>query len=208
MKGGSMGLSYPMLTKSNYTAWALKLKVFMQAHGIWEAVEPTDPKNIVEERIDKIALAMIYQAIPEEMLLSLAEKKISKDAWEAIKTMCQGADRVKTAKIQTLKAEFESLSMNNTEILDDFCTKLNGLVTNIRALGEEIQEAYIVKKLLKAVPSKFLQIASTIEQFKNLETMTVEETVGSLKAHEKRLRGQVETSGGQLLLTEEEWAKK
>lgn len=75
--------------------------------------------------------------------------------------------------------------------------RLNGLVTNIRALGENIEEPYVVKKLLRAVPSKFLQIASTIEQFGNLKTMTVEETVGSLKAHEERLKGQVENSGGQ-----------
>lgn len=36
----------------------------------------------------------------------------------------------------------------------------------------------------------------------------VEETVGSLKAHEERLRGKSEKSGHQLLLTEEEWNKK
>lgn len=33
----------------------------------------------------------------------------------------------------------------------------------------------------------------------------MEETVGSLKAHEERLKGQNEPIGGQLLLTEEEW---
>ncbi|XP_074328328.1 uncharacterized protein LOC141666234 [Apium graveolens] len=55
---------------------------------------------------------------------------------------------------------------------------------------------------------KFLQIASTIEQFGNLDVMTVEETIGSLKAHEERLRGQNENNRGQLLLTEEEWIKR
>lgn len=204
-----MGLSYPMLTKSNYTAWALKMRVFMQAHGVWETIEPSDPKITVEDRHDKIALAMIYQSIPEEILLSLAEKKKAKEAWEAIKTLCQGADRVKKARAQTLKAEFETLIMKDSDQIDDFYMKLNGIVTNIRALGEVISEAYVVKKLLRAVPSRFLQIASTIEQFGNLETMTVEETVGSLKAHEERLKGQSDTTGGsQLMLTEEEWTKK
>lgn len=66
----------------------------------------------------------------------------------------------------------------------------------------------MVKKILRAVPPKFLQIASMIEQFGDLEKMTVEETVGSLKAHEERLRRQVESSGSQLLLTEEEWLQK
>lgn len=123
--------------------------------------------------------------------------------------MCQGADTVNKARVQTLKAEFETLSMKNIDQLDDFCMKLNGIVTNIRALGEEISETYVVKKLLRAVPSKLLQIALTMKQFDNLETMTVEETVGSLKAYEERLKGQSDTTGSsQLMMTEEEWTKK
>lgn len=122
--------------------------------------------------------------------------------------MCQGAERVKKARVQTLKSEFESMHMKDAETLDDFYLKLNGLVTNIRSLGEEIQESYVVKKLLRAVPSKFLQIVSIIEQFGNIETMSVEEAIGSLKAHEERTKGQAENNGTQLLLTEEEWSKR
>lgn len=204
-----VGLSYPMLARGNYTAWAIKMKVFMQAHGVWEAVEIKDSGSKVEERIDKIAMAAIYQGIPEDILLSISEKATAKEAWVAIKTMCLGADRVKKAKIQTLKAEFESLRMKENEKLDDFCIKLTGLVANIRVLGETLDEAYVVKKFLRAMPTKFLQISSTIEQFGNLETMSIEEAVGSLKAHEERLKGQGEPGGGQqLLFTEEEWLKK
>lgn len=188
-KDGMIGLSYPLLSKGNYTTWAVKMKVYMQAHRVWAVVEPVDPKVVVEDRMDKIALAAIYQGIPEDVLLSLAEKTTAKAAWDAVKTMCLGDERVKKARVQTLKVEFESLSMKENESLDDFFMKLSGLATNIRALGEEVREAYVVKKLLRAVPTKFLQIASTIEQFENLDTMTLEETVGSLKAHEERLRG-------------------
>lgn len=129
--------------------------------------------------------------------------------------MCQGADRAKTAKIQTLKSEFESLYMKDTETLDEFCAKLNELVMNIRSLGEGMQESYVVKKLLRAVPERFLQIVSSIEQFGNVATMSIDEAVGSLKAHEERTKAhegrakrQSETGGGQVLLTEEEWVKK
>lgn len=207
-KENSIGLSYPMLTKTNYTAWALKMKVFMQAHGVWEAIEPKDPKTTVEEKLDKRALAVVYQGVPEDILLSIADKKTSKEAWNAIKTMSLGADKVKAAKAQTLRCEFEALCMKESEPLDDFCLKLNSLVTNIRALGEKVEESYVVKKLLRAVPSKFLPIASAIEQFGEVETMSVEEVVGSLKAHEERLRRTTETSQGQLLLTDEEWRKR
>ena len=87
--------------------------------------------------------------------------------------------------------------------------RLNGLVLNIRALGETIEEEQVVKKLLRAVPTKFLQIASAIEQFGSLDSMLVEEVVGSLRAHEERLQGPTENGEGQqLMLTEEEWKKK
>ncbi|KAK1378600.1 DUF4219 domain-containing protein [Heracleum sosnowskyi] len=206
-KENTVSLSYPMLTKVNYTAWSLKMKVFMQAHGVWEAIEPKDPKETVEERTDKLVLAAIYQGIPKDPL-SLAENKSAKEAWDAIKAVCLGPDKVKKARAQTLKGEFESLNMKETEQLDELYMKLNGLVTNIRALGEKVEETYVVKKMLRAIPSKFLQIASTIEQFGNLEIMSVEEVIGSLKAHEERLRGQTEVNERKLLLTKEEWRKR
>lgn len=98
--------------------------------------------------------------------------------------------------------------MKETDSLDEFYGKLNSLVTNIRALGENVEESHVVKKLLRAVPTRFLQIVSAIEQFGDVETMTVEEVIGSLKAHEERTRTHVESNDGKLLLTEEEWKKR
>ena len=147
-KDGVIGLTYPMLTRSNYASWAIKMRVYMQAHGVWNAIEKDDPKAVVDDRTDKIALAAVYQGIPEDILLSIAEKKTAKDAWEAVKTMCLGADRVKTAKIQTLKAEFDALSMKELEPLDDFCTKINSLVTNIyKSLGRRGERRVYCEKI-------------------------------------------------------------
>lgn len=101
--------------------------------------------------------------------------------------------------------------MKESEQLDEFYLKLNGLVLNIRALGDEMKESYVVKKLLRAVSPKFLQTVSTLEQFGDLETLSVEEVVGSLRTIEERLKGRGKvssTNGGQLLLTEEEWVKR
>lgn len=66
----------------------------------------------------------------------------------------------------------------------------------------------MVVKLLCAIHSKFLQIASTIEQFGNREEMSVEGAVGSLKAHEERMIRKIENSEGQLLLIKAEWSKR
>lgn len=170
-------------------------------------MEPSDPNSLVQEKTDKAAMSMIYQGIPEDVLLSLADKKTAKEVWEIIKTLCQCAEQVKQDKIQSLKSKFAALSMKDNEQIDEFHIRLNGLVTNIRALGEDMVESYVVKKLLRAVPVRFLHITSTMEQLANLETLIVEEAIGSLKAHEERIKGKQETAENQLLLTEKEWVK-
>ncbi|KAL8090356.1 hypothetical protein AgCh_039723 [Apium graveolens] len=43
-----------------------------EAQGVWVAIESNDPKVAVEEKTDKLALATIYQGIPEDVLLSQA----------------------------------------------------------------------------------------------------------------------------------------
>ncbi|KAL8124007.1 hypothetical protein AgCh_011856 [Apium graveolens] len=103
---GSLGLSYPILTRSNYTTWALKIKVYLKAQGVWNAIESKDAA--VEDKTDKVAIVMIYQGIPEEFLLALAEKETANWVWEALKMLCQGADKVKKARVQTLKSDFKA----------------------------------------------------------------------------------------------------
>lgn len=66
----------------------------------------------------------------------------------------------------------------------------------------------MVKKLLRAVSSKFIQLASTLEQFGDLETMSVEEVIGRLKAHEERLKGRDDQDDRKLLLTHQEWSAR
>lgn len=55
---GSIGLSYPILTKGNYTAWSMKMSVYMKGHEVWEAVESNDPKLVIDSKTDKITLSI------------------------------------------------------------------------------------------------------------------------------------------------------
>ncbi|KAI3775731.1 hypothetical protein L1987_45483 [Smallanthus sonchifolius] len=46
----------------------------------------------------------------------------------------------------------------------------------------------LVRKLLNAVPDRFTQIVASIEQFTDLDEITLDETIGRLKTYEERLR--------------------
>ena len=199
------GIMFPMLTKSNYSICAIEMKALMRSAKIWDAVEPKDVKT-VDETMDQKALSAIYQGIPDDMVPLIAEKESSAEAWEAIKTNRLGDDRIKEVRVQTLKSEFDRLRMKESESVDDFALRMQTITNEIRLLGEKFEEANAARKFLRAVPSKFLEIASAIEQFGDLKTMNMEEVTGRLKAHEERLRGSVgEKDDEQLLLTRSEW---
>ncbi|CAM8994711.1 unnamed protein product [Rhodiola kirilowii] len=203
-KESSLSLQYPMLSRNNYVAWAIKMKAYMDAQGVWDAIEDV-AGMAMEVRKDKMALAVIYQAIPEDMLLMVAEKKTAKEAWEMLKIMHLGADRVKNARVQTLKSEFEVLRMKESDSVDDFAMKLTTIVNKIRSLGDTMDESYVVRKFLRAMPGRFLPVVSTIEQFGDITNMSLEEVIGRLKTHEERISEGGNTDGSHLLLTQEEW---
>ena len=112
-----------------------------------------------------------------------------------------GMERVKKAKIQTLKREFEMLTMREEDSVADFAAKLTRLVAHMWSLGEKIAEGIIVSKLLCATPAKYDPITSSMEQFGDLDTMTLDEAIGSLKIHEDKFRDREEEREDRAFLT-------
>nr|GFA69868.1 putative zinc finger, CCHC-type [Tanacetum cinerariifolium] len=115
-------------------------------------------------------------------------------------------DRVRTARVATLKRELEGLRMKEGELVDDCATKLSGLVSKLRSLGHEVEEEELVRRVLDAMQKSFLQIVASIEQCFELDTMLFDEAVGRLKAYEERLKthGEKEREQGQLLWVSEQ----
>ena len=64
-------------------------------------------------------------------------------------------------------------------------------------------------KYLCVVPSRFAQIALSTETLLDMSTLSIEDVTGRLKAVEDCAEAPTRTTaGGQLLLTEEQWAAR
>ncbi|KAK1558075.1 hypothetical protein QYE76_007528 [Lolium multiflorum] len=100
--------------------------------------------------------------------------------------------RVREARIQSLRSEFDGLKMSYAESVDDFAAKFTTLVGRIRELGDPMEEKYVVKKLLRVVSKKYISVASSIGLFCDVNKMSMEEAFGSLKARRRTPRGQEE----------------
>jgi hypothetical protein len=164
VKEGGVSLSYPMLTTTNYSTWVIKMEANMDAQGLWEAIEPAAG----DSKKDKLTRACIFEAVLDDVLQQIAKKKTAKEVWESLKTRCLGVDRVKKARVQTLKSDFKDLHMKDTKSIDEFAGKISGLANKLSDLGAAMEDAELVKKLLDSVPNKFLQVIAAIEQFSDL----------------------------------------
>eukprot|EP00253_Pinus_taeda_P025594 PITA_25594 len=136
---------------------------------------------------DSKALVFLYQTVDQSVFPRIAAAKTSKEAWQTLKTAYQGMEKVKTAKLQLLRRDFENLNMKESNNIDSFFTHVIGLVTQMRPRGEVLEERRIVEKLLRVLPSNFDVIVTTIEETKDLSNFSVDELHASLITHEKRL---------------------
>lgn len=89
---------------------------YIGSYGFLGAIEDES----VSRKFDRRAMAVIYNAVPEDVLAQLDNKMTAKETWESLRTMNVNVERVKKAKIQTHTQEFEMLTMREEESVADF----------------------------------------------------------------------------------------
>uniref|UniRef100_A0ACD5UVV1 Uncharacterized protein n=1 Tax=Avena sativa TaxID=4498 RepID=A0ACD5UVV1_AVESA len=179
-------VSVPMLTRTNYAAWALRMKYIMRVHGVWGAVDPESSAAEADGSKEEMAMTIISQGIDDETLLRVAEKETAAEVWAALRSMHVGAERVREARIQSLRSDFDALKMSCAESVDDFAAKFTTLVGRIRELGDPMEEKYVVKKLLRARKKELREAAlSQVRRF--IVKDTVEERMQQAQVRKQRM---------------------
>ncbi|GJY99913.1 zinc finger, CCHC-type containing protein [Tanacetum coccineum] len=133
----------PKLKNTNYTVWAIQIKVILEAHGLWEAIESKE----VDIKKDKATIAFLYQALTEDVILQVAGCETAKELWDSLKTRHVGEEKVQQARLQSLMIEFNTLQMKDddtivasieqTSDLDD--VSLDEITGKLKAFEERIK---------------------------------------------------------------------
>eukprot|EP00253_Pinus_taeda_P021236 PITA_21236 len=162
----------PQFNGKNHSDWSIKMKALFASQGIWELVEtgyaePADATVLAaltvaerdqlksDRKKDAKALFFLFQSVHESVFPQIAATTKSKETWDILKTAYQGMEKVKTAKLQMLRRDFETLSMKESDTIDSFFTQVIRLITQIRSHGEILEERRIVEKILRSLPSRF-----------------------------------------------------
>ena len=114
---------------------------------------------------------------------------IAKAIWEKIILSYEGDAKVKSAKLQTLRIQYENLKMDNEESIANLFLHLDDIVNRMRNLGETITESTLVEKVLRSLTEKIESKVFSLEEKQDLQNLTVVQRHGILIAYEMRRGG-------------------
>ncbi|XP_063942657.1 uncharacterized protein LOC108204029 [Daucus carota subsp. sativus] len=77
--------------------------------------------------------------------------------------------------------------MKSSENIGEFVTRLKTVTNEMKINGESLDDVRLMEKLLRSLTRKFDYVVTSIEESKDLFTISIDELVGSLQAHEQRM---------------------
>ena len=126
----------------------------------------------------------IFNIVSMQKFKRIFNVEISHIAWNILQTMHEGTKAIKINKLQQLTIRFESIRMSDDESFDEFYAKLNDIVNSAFNLGEIYDQPKIVRKILRSLTEDFRPKVTAITESKNVDSIPVNELVGSLQSNE------------------------
>ena len=98
--------------------------------------------------------------------------------------MHEGTKAIKINKLQQLTSKFESIKMFDDESFDEFYANFNDTINSAYNLGEIYDQPKIVRKILRSLTEDFKPKVTAITESKDVDSIPVDELVGSLQSYE------------------------
>ncbi|XP_076947557.1 uncharacterized protein LOC143619546 [Bidens hawaiensis] len=170
------------------------MKTILRSRDLWDLVQDgVDEKEKDQGKLKNAqkkyahAMAIIQQAIHDQLFSRVAAASTAKETWEILKLEFQGDSQVKAVKLQGLRRDFENLLMKEGEVIGDYFGRVMALVSQMRAFGEIIADQVVVEKILRSLIAKFDYVVPSIEINNDLATLTPVKLMGCLQSQEERI---------------------
>ena len=101
------------------------------------------------------------------------------EAWKKLEESFEGTQAVKGAKAYILKEKFASFKMKEDESVPEMFHRLQVLVNDLKALGEEVKDKDFSNKFFRCLPSRFGILVTTLMR-SDLDTITPNQVLGDI----------------------------
>ena len=126
------------------------------------------------------AMNAIFNAVSMEEFKRISNVEIAHTDWNILQIVHEGTKAVKINILQQLTSKFESIRMSDDESFDELYSKLNDIVNSVYNLGEIYDQPKIVRKIFRSFIENFRPKVTAITESKDVDSIPVDELVGSL----------------------------
>ena len=81
--------------------------------------------------------------------------KTTKQAWDKLNIIYEGASKVKESKLPTYEGQFEILKMKEEENIGEYHLRVDEVVNPIRGIGGKLKQREVVNKVLRTFPMNY-----------------------------------------------------
>ncbi|KAK2398040.1 putative mitochondrial protein [Trifolium repens] len=145
------------------------------------------PTQKLEYKKHHSVKGMMTNAISHDEYLKIGDKKTAKSIWDSLKSKYEGNKQVKEAKANLLVHQYELFKMKDGEDIETMFSRFQILVSGLQVLDKSYTEADHVRKVLRSLPPKWRPKVTAFQESKDLDTVSLESLISSLKSHEMEL---------------------
>ena len=200
----------PFFNGTNYTYWKTRMRIYLQAvdYHIWRVItkgphQPThlvngiitpkseeewDDNDIKQAELNAKAMNLLFCALDPSEFNRISNCISAKEIWDTLEVTHEGTHQVKTTKVNMLIHTYEMFRMEPTESISEMYTRFTNIVNGMRSLGKIISNGELVNKLLRSLPASWDAKVTAIEEAKDVNTLPLEQLLGSLMTYELSLK--------------------
>jgi hypothetical protein len=132
------------------------------------------------------AINALLNGLTDTVFTKVAHCKYAKEIWDKLRNIYEGNSKVKAAKLQTYRGQFEQLKMKEDEDITAYFLRVDETMNTIIGLGEEIEESVIVQKVLRSLLMRFNPKIPALEERSDLNSISMDELHRIFTAYEMR----------------------
>lgn len=192
--------------KSNYTSWRFKLNLLLRTKGFFEiatgvTVKPSETENSTSHaewvKKDLDAQTIIGLNVDERIALKISMCTSAAKMIERLETLY--GSKAQSSK-EGLRMQFFGYTFDRNKNIVDNCLEIDGLAQELRAMGEDVKDEWIISKILNSLPEKFNHFHSAWDSLAEVDK-TLSKLFERLQQEDQRMKSRESQTVGNALIT-------
>jgi len=125
----------------------------------------------------------LVAALPHKEYLKISDKSTAKAMFASLCSNYEGNKKVKEAKATMLVEQYELFRMKEDEDIETMYSRFQTLVSGLQIQKKSYLAYDHVNKILRILPAKWRPKVTSIEEVRDLNTLSLEDLISSLKFH-------------------------